>query len=320
MKLPKNIDEWFSAKNYNCFTKFSNDQLDFEIKKRNQLIKETELAIQGLKEAGSPEPGTEIFESNNFRFKHVFEGRPSFYRHFEIIERRKTDELTDLDSEETLDYLLSYHSARYHNSLEKSLGVKLLNKDSHSELERACNHVEQQLREHHGAKERQRHKIEALFRIATIPELPVFDGNDDETWNYFGNTQDIPLEINIKEFTNKELVEGFKQVIEKMRDFHDIPEPIRGPEKKRKLKQEKEKDRDRHNVIKYRVLQWADIHLWCVLSGFTRRPETKILDALYEGTTFDKRTQSDTKQIWEKVRQEHYCLAYVEEEKKGDLL
>ena len=257
---------WFDISNYTEMEGLSSSELNYELLVRRSLIEEVSARL----ELDALYPKQRRDENHlPLRLQSIIEGLPSFSKSVSFVPQITIDDVSELSDAKQMEFLADYHYTKRFSPKRDRRAVGLrTTRDIIEDYKRLRDFQGDFLYEYGFSKENWE-GIDYFLEYSNYSELPARDRS-----NNLPTGNDIVLSLNIEDYTNEELIESFKTLLDEVRTFYKCPGP------KRVHLHRKD---DIKKLFEYRAFALIDAEIWrsVVNPSMTK---TKVIEHVLSGT------------------------------------
>lgn len=257
---------WFDISNYSEMEKLTNPELNFELLERRSLIEEINAIreVDMLYAKKQQDPTT-----LPHRLQSIIVGLPSFSKSVNFVPQITIEDVSDLADAKEMEFLGDYQYTKHFSPKRDRRAVSLRTTRAIIEDYKRLRDFQGDFLYEYGFSKENWERIEYFLDYSNYSELPARDRD-----NKLPSGNDIALSLNIKDYTNEELIESFKLLLNEARAFYKCPTP--------KRVQLHRKD-DIKKLFEYRVFGLIDAEIWrsVVNPSMTK---TQVIEHVLSGT------------------------------------
>ncbi|OES32196.1 hypothetical protein BFV94_2172 [Alteromonas macleodii] len=265
MKM-KNDLSWFDFSNYAAMESLDREQLNYELIMRRLLIEEIEAEAELDKLYPKLRNHKREIPS---KLKSIIQGAPSFSKSTSFLPQIALENVSDLKDNEHMNLLSDYQYTKHFSPMRDRSAVRLRTTREAVEDYRRLRDFQGDLLFEYGFSKENGDRIDFFLEYSNLSELPARDRN-----NKLPAGDDIALSLNIKDFTNEELIQSFKALLNEARAFYKCPPPKRD--------QVHRKD-DMKKLFAYRVFALIDAEIWRSLVN-PSMTKSQVINHVLSGT------------------------------------
>ena len=241
----KNDLSWFDFSNYAVMESLDRDQLNYELIMRRLLIEEIESEAELDKLYAKFRYHKREIPS---KLKNIIQGAPSFSKSTNFMPQISLEDISDLKDYEHMNLLSDYQYTKHFSPMRDRSAVRLRTSGEVVEDYKRLRDFQGDLLFEYGFSKENGDRIAFFLEYSNLSELPARDRN-----NKLPSGNDIALSLNIKDYTNEELIQSFKSLLNEVRAFYKCPAPKRNKLHRRD---------DIKKLFGYRVFALIDAEIW----------------------------------------------------------
>lgn len=264
MKM-KNDLSWFDFSNYAVMESLDREQLNYELIMRRLLIEEVEAEAELDKLYAKFRNNKREIPS---KLKNIIQGAPSFSKSTSFMPQIALEDVCDLKDNEHMTLLSDYQYTKHFSPMRDRSAVRLRTSGEVVEDYKRLRDFQGDLLFEYGFSKENGDRIAFFLEYSNLSELPARDRN-----NKLPTGNDIALSLNIKDYTNEELVQNFKSLLNEARAFYKCPAPRRD---KRHRKDDIKK------LFDYRAFALVDAEIWRTVCN-PSMTKTKVIEHVLSG-------------------------------------